>query len=150
MIPNWENNQYLLLFLIVMYQVLVDKQHLRKNYSPFFVLRTAVVTKPLIFGIFYQHLQFFYLNFVDLCFIDLCGLEKLHQEFLFTFIFGVLNFVFLAISLSTTSRNFLKSAGTVFNLPTSKSSTFVFKLLKLVGTLIYLAMPICQLQLSKQ
>ena len=69
---------------------------------------------------------------------------------LFTFIFGMLNFVFLAISLSTTSRNFLKSAGTVFNLPTSKSSTFVFKLLKLVGTLIYLAMPICQLQLSKQ
>ena len=46
----------------------------------------------------------------------------------------MLNFVFLTTSLSTTSLNFFKSIGTVFNLPTSKSSTFVLKLLKLVGT----------------
>ena len=52
----------------------------------------------------------------------------------------MLNFVFLTTSLSTTSLNFCKFAGTVFNLPTSKSSTFVFKLFKLVGTLNSLSM----------
>ena len=36
--------------------------------------------------------------------------------------------------LSTTSLNFFKSAGAVFNLSTSKSSTFVFKV---VQTIVY-------------
>ena len=36
--------------------------------------------------------------------------------------------------LSTTSLNFFKSAGAVFNLSTSKSSTFVFKI---VQTIVY-------------
>ena len=43
---------------------------------------------------------------------------------LFTFVFSVLNFELLTTSLSTTSINFLKSTGTVFNLAVSKSSTF--------------------------
>ena len=47
----------------------------------------------------------------------------------------LLNFAFLMTSFYTTS---LKSTGTVFNLPTSKSSTFIFKLFKLVGTLVSL------------
>ena len=52
----------------------------------------------------------------------------------------MLNFVFLTVSLSTTSLIFFKSAGTVFSLPTSKSFTFVFKLFKLVGPLVSLIM----------
>ena len=47
----------------------------------------------------------------------------------------MLSFVFLRNSLSTASLNFFKSKGTVFNLPTSKSPTFVFKLFKLVEAL---------------
>ena len=47
----------------------------------------------------------------------------------------MLNFVFLTISLSTTSSNLFKSTLTVSNLTTSKSSTFLFILFKLVGTL---------------
>ena len=47
----------------------------------------------------------------------------------------MLNFVFLTTSLSTTSLSFLKSTGTVLHLIAPKSSTFVFKLFKLVGTL---------------
>ena len=50
---------------------------------------------------------------------------------IFTFTFGVLNFVFLTTSLSTTPLStiyyyyfFFKSAVTVFNLPTAKSSGF--------------------------
>ena len=58
----------------------------------------------------------------------------------------MLNFVFLTTSLSATSLIFFKSTGTVFILPTSKSSTFVFKLLKLVGTLVSLLL-FSQLQL---
>ena len=50
----------------------------------------------------------------------------------------MLNFLFFITSLSTASLNFFKSTGTVFNLPTSKSSTFVFILLELVGTLVSL------------
>ena len=57
-----------------------------------------------------------------------------------TFVFSVLNFVLLTISLAAASLNFFKSAGTVFNLPTSKSSAFVFKLFKPVGILINLLM----------
>ena len=58
---------------------------------------------------------------------------------LFTFIFSMLNFAFLT-SLSTTLVIFFKSTGTVFNLPTSKSSTFVYKLFKPVRTLVSLLM----------
>ena len=53
---------------------------------------------------------------------------------LITFVLSVLSFVFLTTSLSTTSLTFFKSTGTVFNLPISKSSTIVFKLLRLIGT----------------
>ena len=45
---------------------------------------------------------------------------------LFTFAFSVLNFVFLITALSTTSLNFFKSTGTVFDLPASKSFSFFF------------------------
>ena len=53
--------------------------------SLIFAFKTVVVTKPLalVFGIFYQHLQFFSLNFVYLPCIDLCELLQLHQEFSF-------------------------------------------------------------------
>ena len=50
---------------------------------------------------------------------------------LLNFVFSVLNFVSLTTSLSTTSLGFFKSTGTVFNLPKSKSVSFVFKLFKL-------------------
>ena len=59
---------------------------------------------------------------------------------LFTFVFSVLNFVFLKTSLSTRSLNLFKPAGAAFNLPTSESSTFVFKLSKIVGSLVSLLM----------
>ena len=49
--------------------------------SPIFVLRTAVVTKPITPGIFYQHLHFFSPNFVYLSCIDSCELKKSHHEF---------------------------------------------------------------------
>ena len=48
--------------------------------------------------------------------------------------------MFLTTSLSTISLNFFKSTGTVFSLPTSRSSTSVFKLFRLVGTLVSLLM----------
>ena len=53
----------------------------------------------------------------------------------------MLNFVFLTTSLFATSFTFVKSTGTAFILLTSKSSTFVFKVFKLVGALTNLAMP---------
>ena len=56
------------------------------------------------------------------------------------FVFSVLNFLFLTTCLFTTSLNCFNSTGTVFILPTSKSSTFVFKVFKLVETLINLLM----------
>ena len=43
--------------------------------------------------------------------------------------------MFLTNSLSTTSVNIFKSTGTVPNLPTSKSPSFVYKLFKLVEIL---------------
>ena len=55
---------------------------------------------------------------------------------LFTFAFSVLNFSFLPTLSSTTSLYFVTSTVTAVNLPIPKSSTFVFKLFKLVGTLI--------------
>ena len=45
-------------------------------------------------------------------------------------VFSVLSFVFLTNSLPNTSLNFFKRKGTVFSLPTSKSSIFVFKSFK--------------------
>ena len=53
--------------------------------SVIFAFKTVLVTKPfaLVFGIFYQHFQFFSLNFVYLRCIDLCELLQLHQEFSF-------------------------------------------------------------------
>ena len=59
---------------------------------------------------------------------------------LFTFAFSVLNFAFYTTSSSTTSLNFFKSTGTVFNLPASKLATFVFELFPLFGTLTSLLM----------
>ena len=50
------------------------------------------------------------------------------------------NLCFLTISLFTISLNFFQSTGTVFNLPTSKSSTFVFEFFKQVGTLVSFSM----------
>ena len=47
----------------------------------------------------------------------------------------MLSFVFLTTSLYTKSVTFFKSTETVFDLPISQSSTFVFKLFELVGTL---------------
>ena len=52
----------------------------------------------------------------------------------------MLNYVFLTTSLPTTALNLFKSIEILFNLRTSKSSTFVFKLFKLVGTLTNLLM----------
>ena len=55
---------------------------------------------------------------------------------LFSFAYRVLDFAFLTTSFLTTS--FFMSTETVFNLPTSKSSTFVFELFKAVGTWVSL------------
>ena len=60
--------------------------------------------------------------------------SKICLSKLFPFSYNVLNLVFLTTSLSTTALNLFKPTGTVFNLPTSKSSTSILKLLKLVGT----------------
>ena len=57
------------------------------------------------------------------------------------FRFQYVEFEFFTPSLFTTSLNFFKSIGTVFNLPTSKSFTSVFKLFKLVGTKAKLRQP---------
>ena len=57
-----------------------------------------------------------------------------------TFVFSVLNFVFLTTSLSSKTLDFFKSTGIVFNLPTSKSFTFIFKLFTPVGKLASLLM----------
>ena len=59
---------------------------------------------------------------------------------LIIFVFNVLNFIFLTTSSSTTTRNFSRSAGEVYHLPTSKLSSFVLKLFKLVVTLTSLLM----------
>ena len=54
---------------------------------------------------------------------------------LMIFVFNVLNFIFLTTSSSTTTLNFSRSAGEVYHLPTSKLSSFILKLFKLVVTL---------------
>ena len=54
---------------------------------------------------------------------------------LLTSVFSVLNFVFFATSFFTTTFNFFKSIGTASYSSTSKSSTFVSKLFKIVWTL---------------
>ena len=48
--------------------------------------------------------------------------------------------MFLTTSLSTTLLNFFKTMVAFFNLITSKSSIFVSKLFKIVGTLVSLLM----------
>ena len=64
---------------------------------------------------------------------------EFHQKFYvlnhLLFIFSVLIFSFSKTLLSTVSLNVFKSTGSVFNFPISKSSTFVLKLFRLVGTL---------------
>ena len=50
----------------------------------------------------------------------------------------------------TTSLNLLKSTRTVFNLPTFESSTFVFRLFKLVGTLTNLLISSLSTSVLKQ
>ena len=103
------------------------------------IFKTVVVTNRLVSGtFFYQHLQFY----AYLCCTELCELitSEIFFSKLFTFVFGVLNFVFLTTSLSTRSLNFYKSAGEVFNLPASKSSTIAFKLFKLAQRLTGLLM----------
>ena len=62
-------------------------------------------------------------------------IRSFFSKFFLNFVFGVLNVLFLTTSLSTISLKFFKSTGTVFKLPKSKSSTFVLRLFKLVGTL---------------
>ena len=59
---------------------------------------------------------------------------------LFTFAFSFLDNVFFTTSVLTASFNFFKSIGTLFNLPTSESSTFGFKSFKPIGTLTNLLM----------
>ena len=59
---------------------------------------------------------------------------------LFTFLFSVLEIVFLATFLLATSLKFFKITRTAFNSLTSKSFAFVFKLSKLVGALANLLM----------
>ena len=59
---------------------------------------------------------------------------------LFTFAFSLLLTVFSITSLFTEWLNFLKHIRTICNSPTSKTSTFVFQLFKLVGTLTNLLM----------
>ena len=69
---------------------------------------------------------------------------------IFSFVFSLLNFVFLTVSLSSTLLIFLKSTGIDFNLPTSKSFIFGLKLLKLVGTLASLLKSSFLISVSKQ
>ena len=54
---------------------------------------------------------------------------------------SVLYFDFFGLFLSTTSLNFLKSIGTVFNLLMPKLSTLLFKLFKPLVTFFSLSIP---------
>ena len=105
-----------------------------------FVLKTVLVTKPLVSDIFYQDFQFFLSKFCLsvlhwLIWTNVVGSGIFFSK-LFNFVFNVLNFAFSTTSLSTTSLNVFKFTGTVFNFPTSKRSTFVFKLFRLIGKLL--------------
>ena len=105
--------------------------------SPIFVFKTVAVIKPLARGIFLSTSLFFLSKFclsVLYWFMWIKAVPSgIFLSKLFTFVFSV-EFVFLITSLSTTSLYVFKPTGTVFNLPTSKSPTFVFKLFKLVET----------------
>ena len=72
------------------------------------------------------------------------GIKKIASGMFFskllTFELSLLNFEFLTTSLLTTSPNSFKSTGKVFNLSTSKSSTYIFKLSRPVRTLTNLLM----------
>ena len=110
--------------------------------SAIFVLRTVVVIKPLMSGIFYSNVEFFFSKFC-LSVLYWFVWTKVHASGillsqLFTFVFSFLNFLFLATYLITASLHFFKSTSSVSNLPTS---TFVFKLFKPVGPLTNLLVP---------
>ena len=87
--------------------------------------------------------QFSSLNFVYLCCTDICELKKLYQAF------SLINYLLLSLGSSILYCNnfiiyyitwFFQSTKTAFNLPTAKSSTFVFKVFKLNRTLVSLWM----------
>ena len=98
----------------------------------------------------------FVLNFTNFCIQDICSDEttcicyflsispisfsRFYLSVLNFAFLSLLNFVFLITSLSTTSLSFFKSIGTVFNITTSKASTFVFKLFKRAGKFTSLLM----------
>ena len=109
-----------------------------------FLTLTVAVTNPLASGIFYQHLQFFFSKYYLSALYWLMRITVVESgtflSNLYTFIFSVLNFVFFTTWFSTKWFNFFKSIEKMFNLPASKSSSFVFKLFKLVGTSINLLM----------
>ena len=97
--------------------------------SLIFVFKTAVVTKPLVS----RSLIFFSRFFLPVLYWFM-WIKVVSSGNCFSYIL-VLNSVFLTTSLSTTSLHFFTSTVTVFNLKTSKSSTFIFILFKLVRTL---------------
>ena len=112
--------------------------------SLIFVFETVVVTEPLVSSIFNQYLQFVFSKFcLSVLYWSIWIRNYPSGVFfskLFIFVFSVLSVAFLATSLSVTSLNSFKSTGTIFDLPTSKLSTFVFKLFKIAETLINLLM----------
>lgn len=67
--------------------------------------------------------------------------NELHGLSYYTFKFSMLYIITLINCLLSTSLTFLKPTGAVFNLSTSKSSTFAIKVFKLPRTLTNLAMP---------
>ena len=123
--------------------------------SPIFALKTVVVTKPLASGIlcstslivvfktvlinkpltFSSTSPNFSQKFVYPSCIALSELKLSYQKNFSKLITFILNLVFLTTFLLTTSLMSFDSIITVLNLPTSKLSTFVFKLFKLIGTL---------------
>ena len=75
--------------------------------SLIFVFKTVVVTKPFVSGVFYQYIQFFFSKFCLsvlywFMWINVVASGIFFSK-LFTFVFSVLNFVFLTTSLVTTS-----------------------------------------------
>ena len=95
-----------------------------------FLLKSVLFVKSTCFNLSSKFSAVNLLNFWIVIYLELSRF----------YLYSVLNFVFLTTSLSTASINFFKSTVAVFNLPTCKSFTYVFKLLKLVGTLFSLLM----------
>lgn len=117
---------------------------------PIFALTTVVVDKPLTSGIFF-HKKYpifsskFFLSVFYWFFSIKVAVSEIYFSKLFTFVFRLLNFVFLTPSLLTISLISFISVGTVFNIPTSKSAVLFLKLFKAVGTLTIYWNLICQL-----